>query len=77
MVPFYVDKIHKNEMTIEEVPFLWRKAVREIIMKEQSEVDAEVNETITYEDSSDGNVENSGDEALDDIMSEKVEEASL
>ena len=74
MVPFYVDKIHKNEMTIEEVPFLWRKAVREILMKEQSEENTEANETISYENSSDENVENSGEEVLDDTMSEKVNE---
>ena len=36
MVAFYVDKIKNNEMTIEQVPSLWRKKV-------QIELDKQVN----------------------------------
>lgn len=34
MVQFYVNRIQKGKITIENVPAKWREAVREIIEKE-------------------------------------------
>ena len=31
MVKFYVDRIRKGKMTIDEVPLKWREAVREAL----------------------------------------------
>ncbi len=37
MVRFYVDRILRGKMTLEEVPARWREAVREALEKQEDE----------------------------------------